>query len=339
MVARLTRSLSVAIALTVACQGVPATSSGSGPSLTPGPATAPVAQGIGELTYVVAAQQGLLTFDREGRALGRLAELPPQTFASFPALHPSGREMAFVLTTIVPSAAGFGADIYTIKVDGTGLRKLVAHEQENTFYSGPAYDPTGRFLYFQRRASALREGTVVNDDSIERLDLVTGERRRVLADGTDPTISPDGHTLVYVHLVRGQLDTLWIAGVDGTDPHPLFKVKDRFYYLQTPRFAPTGCQIVFSGAGRTARSGSAGGRSAHLGVPSELYLAPCDGSSITTIGETYDDVAPVWSADGTRVAYALGGAITHLVVATREVRKLAQGTSFAYGDLVWVRNG
>jgi hypothetical protein len=51
---------------------------------------------------------------------------------------------------------------------------------------------------------------------------------------------------------------------------------------------------------------TAGSHSAHLGIPSELYLSPCDGSSITTIGETFDDVTPVWSPDGTRIGFTFG---------------------------------
>jgi Tol biopolymer transport system component len=142
---------------------------------------------------------------------------------------------------------------------------------------------------------------------------------------------------VYVHLLKGVVDTLWTADADGANARPFLKVRDRFFYLQTPRFAPNGCQVVFSGAGRTARGGSIGGHLAHLGVPSELYLAPCDGSSIVTIGETIDDVTPVWSADGTRIAFAIGGAISILTLATREVRRLAQTVAFTYGDALWLR--
>jgi Tol biopolymer transport system component len=115
-------------------------------------------------------------------------------------------------------------------------------------------------------------------------------------------------------------------------------VKDRFYYIQTPRFVPSGCEIVFSGAGRTlVNRTSAGTHSAHLGIPSELYLTPCDGSTITTIGETVDDVTPAWSPDGTRVGFAIGGLIWQLAVATREISKLAPSDAFSFGDLVWLK--
>ena len=330
--------LLLALGFASACQG-PIASSPAPSGVTP-PAAVPAASASGaQATYVLAVLTGMLTLDKDGRVIGKLVELPPQTFASGAVLHPAGRQIAFVLTNISQGTQnGFGSDIYLVKVDGSGLQRIVMHEKENTFYSGPAFDPSGRFIYFQRRSSVLRAGTPVNDDRIERLDLQTGERKQILADGTDPTISPDGKTLVFVHLIRSQVDTLWVAEADGTNPRPFFKVKDRFFYMQSPRFAPTGCQIVFSGAGRTlVNRTSAGSHSAHLGIPSEVYLSPCDGSSITTIGETFDDVTPVWSSDGSRIAYALGGAVSVVTVATREVNKLAQGDAFSFGDLVWLK--
>jgi Tol biopolymer transport system component len=325
------------LAIAAGCQGTPA-ATGGGSESPAAPTPAPTGS-AGPAAFVVASMNGLLTLDEQGRMTGRLVELPKDTFASGPSLDPAGRRLAFSLLNISQTVQnGFGADIYLVSADGSGLRSVVTHERENTFYSGPVFDPTGRFLYFQRRSTVLRDNTAVTDDGIERLDLETGERRRILADGTDPTISPDGKTMVFVHLVRNQVDTMWVADADGTNARPFFKVKDRFFYLQTPRFAPTGCQLVFSGAGRTARGGgSAGSINAHLGIPSELYLSPCDGSSIATIGETYDDVTPVWSRDGGRIAYALAGAVSVVTIATRETKKLAQGDAFSFGELVWLR--
>jgi len=335
--------LALLLALATACRTA-APAIGTAPASAPSAVAAPPAASGGAAAYVVASFTGVFALDGDGRVIGRLLQLPPLSFASGATLHPSGGRIAFALTSgnLTGAAApnGFGSDIYLVNLDGSGLRKVVDHEQENVFYSGPAFDPTGRLLYFQRRAAVTRDGSPGTDDAIERLDLETGARRRVLADGTDPTLSPDGHTLVYVRLIRGEVDTLWAADADGGNPRPFLKVKDRFFYVQTPRFAPAGCQIVFSGAGRTLVNrdrASAGARSAHLGIPSELYLSPCDGSSITTIGETYDDVAPVWSTDGSRIGYALGGAVSVLTLATRELRKLAQGDAFSFGDLVWLR--
>jgi len=41
---------------------------------------------------------------------------------------------------------------------------------------------------------------------LERLDLRTGERKRLIVNGADPTISPTADRIVYVHLTQGQPD-------------------------------------------------------------------------------------------------------------------------------------
>jgi hypothetical protein len=322
---------------------------------TSAPATPPASQGVGlQATFVLANPAGLLALDDAGRALGRIVDLPPQSAPATPALHPSGKSVVFALTQQPDKKTGFGSDLYTVNLDGTGFRPVVPHENDNVFYASPRFDSTGNVLYFHRRAAIIQAGSFVgNEDSIERLDLRSGERRRILMNGADPALSPDGKLIVYVHLTQGQPDGLWSANIDGSNARPFFKTKDTWWYLQAPRFAPTGCEIVFSAAGHTISGGSAprppvaqaNGRGAggarptqlHLNIPSELYVAPCDGASVRTIGQTGDDVVPAWSPDATRLAYVGTGAFFILTLATGNVRTIAQGQDFFFGDLVWLK--
>ena len=322
---RLTRALFL-----VAVLGLAACQTTSGP--------APTATGVGlRATFALGSPSGLLGLDQDGRVLGRITDLPAASTPTGLALHPDSRQIAFSL--IVQNAkTGNGSDIFVVSLDGTGLRPLVEHEGDNVFYASPRFDPTGDVLYFHRRAGLTQNGFFAgNDDAIERLDLRTGQRVRLVANAADPAISPDGRTLVYAHLVKGQVDTLWTAGADGTNPRPLFKAGDTFFYLQAPRFRPSGCEIVFSGAGHTVARSSAGGKFLHLSVPSELFLAPCDGSGVTSVAQTGDDDVPAWSPDGSKVGFIGIGAFFVVTLASGTITTIAEGDNFFFGDLLWLK--
>lgn len=321
----MTRALLVAlVSLVAACTGT---------------APPPAPAGVGSsAAYLLATSTGIIGLDASCRPLGPVVQLPDQSVAATPSLHPDGRSLVFALTKVPDPRTGFGSDIYRAGLDGTGLRALVEHESENVFYASPKYDPTGNILYVHRRAALVVNGQYQgNEDSIERIDLRSGKRERVLRDAADPAISPDGRTLVFVKLVNGQIQNLWTANADGSEARPFFRTRDAFWYIQSPRFDPAGKQVAFSAAGHTTSHGAAGGRLAHLGVPSELYLAAPDGTGLRSIGQTGDDVVPAWAPSGERIAYVSTGGFFIVDVAKQDTQTCAQGQDFFFGDLIWVR--
>ncbi len=287
-----------------------------------------------------------MALDDAGRLLGRIAKLPDQSAPTAPTLHPSGKAIAFALTGTPDPTRGFGSDIYMVDLDGKNLRAVLLHEDNNIFYASPRFDASGNVLYVHRRAAVIVNGSFVgNEDSIDRIDVRTGQRTRLLKDAADPTISPDGKLIVFVHLKDGQPDALWRADIDGANPGPFLKTRDAFWYLQSPRFSPVGCELVFSAAGHTVTDAgdwmpaarAAGGKVAHLNVPSEIFLAPCDGSGVRSVGQTGDDIVPAWSPDGSRVAYIGSGGLFVLEVKAQSIRTVANGQDFFFGDLVWLK--
>lgn len=332
-----------ALVVAASCGGSAAGPSPDGGSGTPG-------GGCGtKANFILANPGGLTCLDDTARSIGKIVKLPDQSAPSTPAMHPSGQAFAFALTQQPDPKRGFGSDIYVVNLDGSNLHSIVLHEDNNVFYASPRFDASGNVLYVHRRAAVIQNGSFVgNEDNIVRIDLRTGESKRIIKDGADPTLSADGKSIVYVHLKESQIDGIWRADIDGSNPAPLLKTKDSWWYLQAPRFSPTDCQIAFSAAGHTVgmsggraiaslHGAPAGGKVAHLNIPSEIFLVPCDGTSVKSVGQTGDDVVPAWSSDGTKIAYVGSGGFFVLDVKTQAIRTIANGQDFFFGDLVWLK--
>ena len=323
------RSLPVIAAILVAACTAPSTA--------PAPADGASAPGL-RATFILANAAGLVALDSSCRALGRIVELQPVEAPSTPALHPDGSRLAFAVTRD-SATAGFGTDIVEVKLDGTGLRTLLEHDAENVFYASPRYDPGGTAIYVHRRAAVIRDGAYVgNEDTIERVDLATGQRRTVVRDAADPAISPNGARLVYVKLRDSQPETLWTASLpEGADARPFFRANETFFWVMTPRFSPSGDRVLFSAAGRVTSLAAGPGKLAHLGMPSDLFISPADGSRMEVATQTGDDAIPTWSPDGKRIAYVGVGTFAILTLADGSTEVCAQGEDFFFGDPIWVK--
>ena len=145
---------------------------------------------------------------------------------------PDGKLLAF---NVAPGG-GFNEQIYVIRPDGTGLRRLTDGGKANNFLDG--WSPEGRFIAF----SSNRRDPSATDSYL--IDVVTGESLMVAQNrgiGSIADVSRDGKYVIVNRLVNRGDNNLYLVSV-----------VDRKETLLTPHDGPGSFSgISFSRDGRT----------------------------------------------------------------------------------------
>jgi len=197
------------------------------------------------------------------------AGLPLHALAQPPAGEP---RIAFAART------GQNWDIYSIRPDGTDLRRLTDHPEPDL---APAFSPDGSQLLFQSHRDGNWE--------IYLLDLHSGELTRLTDspafDGM-PAWAPDGRRFAFESTRAGDLD-IFIGSLDGGPLQNL--TADSPYGDMEPAWSPDGSTIAFS--------------SWRYGDKDLFFMRP-DGQDVRQItnSPTGED-QPAWSPDGIRLTF------------------------------------
>jgi len=243
----------------------------------------PVAKGNGEIAFVRgprSAHPTIYVVRSDGKGLEKLAS--PGAGAFDPAWSPDGTRIAFV--------AGAPLNIYVMKADGSGIRRLSRCDPPPCEDNQPAWSPDGRRLAFVRFGDIY----VMNADgsSVRRLTHAPTP----LGDG-QPAWSPDGTRIAFVVLreAPGNVPAIYLMNADGTGVRKLTRCVGEGCLDSQPSWSPDGKQIAFI-RDRGIEIMTYNGAGA-------ATLVQC-----SRIGSCVALSQPEWSPDGTRIAFTLARA-------------------------------
>jgi Tol biopolymer transport system component len=228
---------------------------------------------------------------------------------------PNGRRLAF--TADVGQLGERRRDIYLIRSDGSGLRRLTFGGRS----LHPLWSPDGRRIFFARRPPG--PGRAKTESDARRLATASiwsmrpngSDRRRVtrLVDGraeVPGSFSPDRTTLAFTRHTfalpdqEGRVSNtaeLWTMRSDGSEARRLAERS------ADPVFSPDGRRIAFVSDRDEHGELSYGDQ---VFFANELYVMDADGSSPRRLTRTraLNEGQPSWLPSGARIAYQRGRA-------------------------------
>ncbi len=193
-----------------------------------------------------------------------------------------------------------------------------------------------------RPAAAVENGQIAFVRRADKASTITlvdpnGSNLSPLLDGSDPAWSPDGRTLAFVTAPAGEKPSISTVSADGSDLTPIFQLQGQPGGIGPQAWSPDGSQLVFAsfdgiyvmnadGTGVRRVTRYEGEHACYDVDPSWspdgstiVFAALCEGGNegLWTVGVDGSDLrqliggdyevdeyrSPVWSPDGTKVAF------------------------------------
>jgi TolB protein len=209
------------------------------------------------------------------------SQQPPNCIdASYPALSPDGRRIAFMgRWGRITDEFVDHQDIFTMCVDGSHLRRVTDSPVQGTVYGEPQWSPDGRKLVYVRYEIDGSQAIVTSDaDGAHQRRVTPWE----LHAGDGPDWSPDGSRILFrSNESDGFLNSnLFTIRTNGTGLRQLTQVPPDMR-LYSASFSPDGTSITFGMQG--------------IGGAADVWRMKADGTGVTQLTQTVlHDSAPDW---------------------------------------------
>jgi Tol biopolymer transport system component len=210
---------------------------------------------------------------------------------------PQGGSAVLVFASLADAAGSPAVDIYTVRADGTDLRRLTDGPGEK---SAVAFSPDGRRIAYRDWQDGSESLVVMDAGGGNRTTLASSNSAGSYCNRGAIAWSPDGSSLVFpVMAVCDSRFDLFIVAADGSTPAR--KLLAEGTYAVHPAWSPDGKQIAFLGGNDSA--GSVGQYVVDVGPGGALSggLTPRRiGASTGDLANSGGDIQ--WSPDGTKLA-------------------------------------
>ncbi len=173
-------------------------------------------------------------------------------------------------------------DLYLIRADGTGLRRLTHSRTASDF--SPTWSPDGTKLAYRHELAHDGESTINVMDA-------DGTGIRTLHEGISPAWSPDGERIAFAGASGGPGTDIFVIDVDGRGLRRLTRSPNEID--EYPAWSPDGRRIMFASTHGVAYSGQS----------RALWIMRADGSAKRRLTGGHYDMYPTWAPTGNRVAF------------------------------------